>query len=186
MLDPEDEVFYLVRHCEAMGQAPDAPLTEEGVRQAETLADILADTNVERIVASPFLRARQSVLPLSERIGVEIEEDSRLAERVLCATPMPDWKERLRDTFSDPDLRFEGGESSREATNRGVEAVEGALADGILPVAFVSHGNLTALILRHFDSRFGFEEWQSLSNPDVFRVATSAGEARIARLPHAP
>ncbi len=174
--------LYLVRHCEAAGQAPEAPLTEEGIRQSERLADILSEAGVERIISSPFLRARESVRPLSERLGVEVESDPRLAERVLCATPISDWKEKLRETFSDPDLRFEGGESSREATNRGVEAVEDALRSGISPTALVSHGNLTALILRYFDPRFGFEEWQALSNPDAFRITTSAKPVRIARL----
>ncbi|CAN5678184.1 MAG: histidine phosphatase family protein [Rubrobacteraceae bacterium] len=97
--------LHLVRHCEAMGQSPDAALTEEGVRQSERLADFLSDKGISRIISSPFLRARRSALPLSERLGVEIEDDDRLAERILCASPMSDWKEKLRDAFSDPDLR---------------------------------------------------------------------------------
>lgn len=170
---------YLVRHCEAEGQRPDAPLTGEGVRQSEKLAEFLSDAGISRIISSPFMRARDSVLPLSKRLGVEIEEDARLSERVLCAAPTLDWKERLRETFSDPDLRFEGGESSREATKRGVAVVEEASTDGVLPAVVVTHGNLMALILRHFDDRFGFEEWKTLSNPDVFRITTSTETARI-------
>jgi len=36
--------IYLVRHCKAAGQEPEAPLTEEGVTQAERLADFFAGT----------------------------------------------------------------------------------------------------------------------------------------------
>lgn len=173
--------IHLVRHCEAMGQKPDAPLADEGVRQSERLADFLSDLGISRIISSPFLRASESVRPLSERLGVGIESDPRLAERVLCATPMPDWKEELREAFSDPGLRFEGGESSREATERGVAVVEGASEGGVLPAVVATHGNLMALILRHFDDRFGFEEWEALTNPDVFRIETSAKPADITR-----
>ena len=27
-----------------------------------------------------------------------------------------------------------------------------------------------ALILKHFDDRFGFEEWKGLTNPDVYEL----------------
>lgn len=77
--------------------------------------------------------------------------------------------------------RFEGGDPGREATERGVAVIENALTRGILPTELVSHGNLMALILRHFDTRFGFEEWQALSNPDVFQIAISAETANIVR-----
>ena len=36
-----------------------------------------------------------------------------------------------------------------------------------MPLA-VTHGNLMALVLHSVDSTFGFDGWQSLSNPDVY------------------
>ena len=57
----------------------------------------------------------------------DIHIDSRLAERILCRDPISDWLERLQDTFTDFDLAYAGGESSREAKNRGMEAVSDAM-----------------------------------------------------------
>lgn len=37
------QMFYLVRHCQATGQEPDAPLTETGQQQAIALADWLGE-----------------------------------------------------------------------------------------------------------------------------------------------
>ncbi len=61
------KTVYLVRHCQTSGQEPDAPLTEQGHRQAVLLAQTLADEPLERIVSSPYLRAYQTALPLAER-----------------------------------------------------------------------------------------------------------------------
>ena len=38
------------------------------------------------------------------------------------------------------------------------------------PPSIVTHGNLLALLLRHFDGRVGFAAWEALTNPDVYRV----------------
>ena len=45
--------IYVIRHCEAKGQSPDASLTEQGFHQAEVLAEFLL-TKIERIITSPF------------------------------------------------------------------------------------------------------------------------------------
>jgi len=39
---PTPRLLYLVRHCQATGQAPDAPLTPAGMTQTGVLADLLA------------------------------------------------------------------------------------------------------------------------------------------------
>lgn len=123
-------VIYLVRHCEAAGQDPDAPLTEPGRKQTIALADRLCEMPIlaQRIVSSPFVRAYQSIEPLSERIGLKVEFDGRLIERTLSSVALDDWRERLAQAFFDLDLTFEGGESSRTAMIRGVAVVDQALA----------------------------------------------------------
>ncbi|MGG2083584.1 phosphoglycerate mutase family protein [Lysinibacillus pakistanensis] len=59
--------IYVIRHCEAQGQSSDAHLTEKGCHQAEVLADFFADKEIKRIIASPFLRAIQTLEQLSAR-----------------------------------------------------------------------------------------------------------------------
>jgi 2,3-bisphosphoglycerate-dependent phosphoglycerate mutase len=58
------QVLYLVRHCQATGQEPDAPLTELGRQQAISLADWLGEVPIGHIISSPFTRAVQSITPL--------------------------------------------------------------------------------------------------------------------------
>lgn len=176
------KTLYFVRHCRAMGQEPDATLTAEGHQQAIALVDLLYNRNIERIVSSPFVRACQSIAPLAERLGLHIEIDQRLTERVLASTPLADWSERLAETFLDLDLYLEGGESSRAAMIRGVAVVSEVLQQPARTIVIVTHGNLMALILKHFDDRIGYAEWEQLSNPDVYRVHFLGAETHIERL----
>ena len=173
--------IYLVRHCQTTGQEPEAPLTEEGEAQARRLADFLAPLGIERIVSSPYARAVGSIAPLAERLGLPLERDERLKERVFASVQLPDWLERYQASFDDLDAAQEGGESGRDAMARGVAAVTEALAGGGV-TAMVSHGNLLTLIRRHFDGQGGFEEWRALTNPDVFCLTKEQTGHRLERI----
>ncbi|MDF2855365.1 MAG: histidine phosphatase family protein, partial [Neobacillus sp.] len=117
-----DKKIYVIRHCEAEGQPPESPLTEKGYKQALELSEFLSEIKVDKVVTSPYLRAVQTIEPLAKKLKLEIELDSRLTERVLSQDNLPDWMEKLRATFTDLELKYEGGESSKEAMNRIVEA----------------------------------------------------------------
>jgi 2,3-bisphosphoglycerate-dependent phosphoglycerate mutase len=164
------KTLYVVRHCKAEGQEAAAPLTPEGVVQADGLAESLATTDIERIISSPYVRATQSIAPLARRLGLAVELDTRLVERALCSGSRPDWQERLCASFADLDLSFEGGESSREAMQRAVAVVTDIQRHAAQRTLLVTHGNLMVLLLKHFDDSIGFAEWCALSNPDVYRV----------------
>lgn len=161
---------YVVRHCQAEGQAPDAQLTAAGVEQADKLAEFLTDKHIEHIISSPYERAYRTIAPFADQLGMAIALDDRLTERVLSGSNHPDWRDMLRKTYDDLDLCYEGGESSNTAMKRASSVIAEALESGYNNVVIVSHGNLISLLLKHFDDRFGFKEWESLSNPDVYHL----------------
>ena len=119
--------IYLIRHCEAEGQPAEAPLTDNGFKQANHLSEFFRDIPIDRIISSPYMRAVQTVEPLAKRMNLEIEKNELLTERVLSNQNLSDWLEKLRDTFDDLELKFEGGESSNEAMKRIVKVVEEVL-----------------------------------------------------------
>jgi 2,3-bisphosphoglycerate-dependent phosphoglycerate mutase len=162
--------IYVVRHCKAEGQSPSANLTEEGYLQAELVAEFLHGKNIENIISSPFLRAIQSISPLAEKIQVKLHRDDRLSERILCGESSSNWLEMLRHTFTDLELCYEGGESSITAMNRALAVITDVKNSGLSNVVIVTHGNLMSLLLKYYDNKFGFEEWASLSNPDVYHL----------------
>jgi len=162
--------LLVIRHCESTGQEPDAPLTENGLRQAERLAVTLEDHPIDRIVSSPFTRARDTIDPLSRMRKLKLEIDPRLSERRLANPPVENWREYIRRSFAEPHSRAPGGESGFEVLERGWAAISDILnSPACLPV-LVTHGHFLALVLNSLDSTFGYADWESLANPDVFRL----------------
>jgi 2,3-bisphosphoglycerate-dependent phosphoglycerate mutase len=173
--------LFLVRHCESTGQEAAAPLTAAGEAQAVLLADHLEAMGVDLLVSSPHARAQQSIAPLARRLGLAVEIDARLAERVLSTMPLAQWREAIRQTFEDLDLAWLGGESSRTAMARGRAAIDELLARPEWAPVVVTHGNLMTLILRSFAPQFGFQTWECLSNPDVYCLAVQGERVEMSR-----
>ncbi len=174
--------IYIVRHCEATGQPSESPLTEKGFAQATSLSNFFSEITLDQIISSPFVRAIQSVEPLSHSKNLVIKKDERLAERILSTDHLPDWLEKLQTTFIDMTVKFEGGESSKEAMARIVEVVKEVLSSDIKNTIIVTHGNIMSLLLHYFDHHFGFEAWKNLSNPDVFVLSATDQDVKIERL----
>ena len=173
--------LFLIRHCESTGQEASAPLTAVGQAQAIRLADHLETRGVELLVSSPSTRAQQSIAPLAQRLNLPVELDSRLAERVLSAAPLEHWREALQQTFEDLDLAWSGGESSRTAMARGRAAIDALLTRPARVLVVMTHGNLMTLILRSFETQFGFQAWEYLSNPDVYYLEMDAERVQVTR-----
>ncbi|WP_309147231.1 histidine phosphatase family protein [Paenibacillus illinoisensis] len=168
--------IYLIRHAKATGQEPNAELTDDGLRQAERLAEKLAVHSIAYIVSSPWKRALQTAAPLARAASQHIHTDERLQERVLSTRHLENWMEVLERTYTDENFAEEGGESSRIATARGMEVLEECWSRPEQSVAVITHGNILSLLLRHYQRSFGYEEWRLLTNPDVYVLERQRGE----------
>ncbi len=86
--------LYLVRHGKAGSrttwQESDnlRPLSKPGRRQADALADAIRDKKIARVVSSPFVRCRQTVEPLAERLRVPVDLSDALAEGASLANAL--------------------------------------------------------------------------------------------------
>ena len=87
LADVPASVLYVVRHGKAGSregwEPPDEerPLTRRGRRQARRLVERFQGLDVDRIFSSPFVRCVQTVEPLAEARGLEVETVPELAER---------------------------------------------------------------------------------------------------------
>ncbi|KHE71183.1 histidine phosphatase family protein [Halobacillus sp. BBL2006] len=176
--------LLLVRHSETEGQHEDSPLTKLGVRQAQALASFLERSGhgVDRIISSPFLRAIETIKPFAMNKGLSIDTDERLEERILSHEPLDDWEEVLHDTFQDPSLKLNGGESSDEAKERVLSLINELEGEDCGNVLLVTHGNLLALLLQKYNREIGFYDWKRLTRPDVFLVQKQGGEYTVERI----
>ena len=73
--------LFLVRHAEAAPGEPDAlrPLTPAGRALARELADRLAAEELDAVLSSPLLRARQTAEQIARAANLAAEVDERLA-----------------------------------------------------------------------------------------------------------
>ena len=83
--------------------------------------------------------------------------------------------------WEDFDSKLPGGESSSEATQRALSGLKSVLND--LPengsAAVQCHGTLIALILHNYDPSFGFDQWKSMTMPDIFQINYDGEKAQI-------
>ena len=77
----------VVRHAEAAPGEPDElrPLTSAGKEHARELGEQLAADEVEAVLTSPLLRARETAAAIGRGVGVEPEVDDLLAPGTTTA-----------------------------------------------------------------------------------------------------
>lgn len=130
---------YLIRHAKAErlatwdGPEPLRPLTQRGMRQARELAEQLAGAGVTRIVASPFLRCRQTAAPLAARLGLRVGVDERLADGEPVAKALELLREQRANVIACFSHRALHEDLAADLAEAGVEAhlVDRAAADGV-------------------------------------------------------
>jgi phosphohistidine phosphatase len=79
---------YLVRHASAAPGTPDdaRPLTAEGRAEADALGERLAAVELDAVVSSPLLRARETAEAIARACGLEAEVHEGLAPGATAAT----------------------------------------------------------------------------------------------------
>ncbi len=151
--------LIVVRHGEAEGNLEhrfigqsQVPLTKAGREQAEAIARRLEGEPVTRIVASDLIRSMDTVAPLSERLGLRLETDSRLREiqngdwtGLLPIEIAERWPEMWADYVSGVDVDRPAGERWKDVAARVIEATEELVEDDGT-VVMGTHGG-PALIL---------------------------------------
>lgn len=129
----------------------DSPLTEQGRKQAEEVAERLADLPIKAIYSSDLGRAVKTAQALARRIGLSILPEPRVRERnlgVFQGLTEPEVTERYPDEWQrfltrDPDYRMPGGESSRDRVVRSAPVLDelGERHAGEV-VVLVTHGGI--------------------------------------------
>jgi probable phosphoglycerate mutase len=129
------------------GSPADPPLSKQGVEQAERAARWLARERIDRVYASPMLRARQTAQPLGMALTAEVSIEQGVAEfdqNAQLYVPMEELKRtdyaRWRAMM---DSGFAGAFDPEAFQATVVEALERIIADNRGgSVAVVCHGGV--------------------------------------------
>ncbi len=80
------DLIYLVRHAKAGerrvwdGDDEARPLSKYGWKQSQAIARRLGSKRASSLYSSPYVRCMQTLEPLAERLGVDIQPEQRLYE----------------------------------------------------------------------------------------------------------
>jgi probable phosphoglycerate mutase len=194
---PEDrhvpDRLFLVRHGQTrwnlehrlQGQL-DSPLTEDGVRQAQSIAERVADRGITTVCSSPLGRALHTAVIIADRIGAELVEVPDLAELHHGEMAGLTWEEIDQRFPSAREARaanrygwaFPGGESYAQARGRARRALSscGWAASGVpLLVSHEMLGRLLRADLRGLDAASAL----SLRHPQDVVFEIERGTERI-------
>ncbi|OMF83112.1 histidine phosphatase family protein [Paenibacillus glucanolyticus] len=179
--------LYFVRHAESPyseGKERSRGLYVQGASDAERVKGLLLGEGIGVIVSSPYQRAKDTVQPLADALGLPITVLEDLRERKIGDFQGNSFTDAKRKLFNEPDTCFPEGESSKDAQRRAVQAMEGILDTYKgKNVVMGTHGDIMTLMLHHYDQRFDYEFWQGTSMPDIYRAEFEEGKlVNISRL----
>lgn len=150
--------FYLVQHAEKQRRGGDPGLTVTGRAQALWTGTCLRGRSIGQVWASPLRRARETAEIIAAVLGLPVQTDARLRERMSWNNSQPldayfaDWRRATDDRDYQPLL----GDSSREAGSRFAAFLSDHAGDD-RDMVVVSHGGVTIDLLRtlYGDQRIG-------------------------------
>lgn len=146
-------IALVIRHGQAEGNADhrfigqtDVPLDPLGRHQADALARRLAPLPIKRILSSDLSRARDTIAPAADVLGLQVETDSRLREvangdwtGLLPSEIQAGWPEMWKAYAEGEDVKRPGGENWKNVRLRVVECVS-ELAGTEELIAISTHG----------------------------------------------
>lgn len=141
--------------------------------------DFFFDISLDKIYASPYTRAYETVAPISKAKDLDIIVDQKLRERALATGSVEDFQGTVSRYWTDEDFALEGGESNHTARKRGVAFMDRLLDSEDQAILVGTHGNIMCLIMGHYDPSIGYDFWQKLEMPDCYKL-TFEGKILIA------
>lgn len=154
--------IYLARHGQTTGDVEDRfggdyedHMTDLGKRQANALAEKLSNNNIERIYASPRIRARETAEILKQKLNVVVEIVENFRERnhygVMTGMVKSEAIRKYPDLIallSDTKNTIRGGEDYESFKKRIEEAWKSTITSNYKTVTVVTHGGPIRLIFR--------------------------------------
>jgi len=155
-------IIYLIRHGESTsdidnlyGGNYDDHLTENGKAQAQKLASKLANSGIQIIFSSPFIRTKETSDILRNVLGCDVSLIKDMRERNSYGFLTGTSKEKARaehpelvNKLKDYLFTIKGGEKYEDFTNRIYNAFNEITSSKYGKIAIVSHGGPIRCLFR--------------------------------------
>ena len=148
----------------------DVPLTEEGWAQARALAEKTVDLELDLVICSTMLRAKQTASAVAEKLHIPVIEDPRLVEQNYGIYEGMDRKTAgFLENKRHFAVRYPGGESMMDVAHRIYGLLEDVKRDHAgKNVLLVCHGGVLRLVRSYFEPMTNEEYFHySPGNADI-------------------
>lgn len=171
------KTICLIRHGKAAmaGADHERELDEDGIIQANSLKEKLVNLGLKsnKIYASPFKRAVQTIKPFSEtNTNIIIEEVKELEEIHMPKDENLSKHEIIEKMWADENFKIGDADSHQEHFKKISPFLNNLFEDFKSKnedLVIISHGVLIGLILKFFFKiKFGFQDWKSMTMPDIY------------------
>lgn len=130
--------------------------------------------NIDYIISSSYVRARQTVEEIAKYLHKDIEIASRFRERDLAARDhhFKNPIEAMEYAFYHPSFKYPGGESNNEVQERGVSGLKEVLSKYRgKKIVIGIHGNIMTCTMNYFDKKYDLDFWRSTTKPDIYKLS---------------
>lgn len=147
------KTFYLIRHGDKLKIPGDPPLSDLGNKQAILTAKYLKSLSISKVISSPILRTFQTAEHITKAIGIKVETNDLLKERV-------NWGDDPSQSFDDflkmwvrssEERKWQPpvGDSSYNCGKRLQKLIENLMMSFDYHIVFVTHGGIISDFLRN-------------------------------------
>lgn len=166
-------VVYFVRHAEVTYIPDDSlrALSSFGVEQAIQVSDYFEGLKINRILSSPYKRALETIEKIAVSRGIKIELNEELRERKVANGHIDDFDGFVKRQWENFDYKLEDGESLSETKERGIGALNEILNQCENETVVIgTHGTILSVLLNHYDPSFGYEDWEAMKMPSIYKL----------------
>jgi 2,3-bisphosphoglycerate-dependent phosphoglycerate mutase len=154
--------IYFVRHGESelnaqrIHQDSKAGLSNIGIKQANQIAELFSTIPIDKMISSPFERARQTANTISKKINLPIEfndlfvELKRPTEIELKHVDQPEVtniKNIIWDNWNNPNFRHSDEETFFDFKNRANKALKFIQKLHVNQILIVTHGEFIRMLI---------------------------------------
>lgn len=188
--------IYLIRHGESTSDVKekydgdyDDHLTENGLRDAQALAEKLSGKGIEVVFMSPKIRARETAEVISDALRCKTIVADGLAEQDIYGAflelgknqPEEEYR-RLGEILVNRDNMVEGSETYKDFKGRIIQSFLDITEQSFETIAIVTHGGPIRCIFREM---LGLGEFQSIGNGAIIQLRKEGSALSVVNLSNA-
>lgn len=176
MTNEANTALYFIRHAQSEymeGQERERGLTEQGKRDAATVAGLLHREQIQSFYSSPYRRAVDTIQGLAEVSGGIVVTEEDLRERELSGPEVKHehFRKAKQRLYDDPAFAYSGGESGEVAGARAIAVIQRILdRHPGQKIVIGTHGDIMTLIFNYYDPSYGYDFWANTTMPDIYKL----------------